>query len=166
MVAACSPASPSSWWPTSRALGALFAGSAAMFTAAMVHGGTPSGAGNEVTPAEPAVKDSSVTSSPGTPRPGSNARTAAPAELAPGQAAPWTPGAAPAWGSPLAELPVHRAPVREAPPRVATVLSPADEAGHPAGWREGPATDSSRTQPADGTVVDAMLGYLGSRIGG
>lgn len=171
MVAACSPASPSSWWPTSRGLGALFAGSAVMFTTAMVHGGAPFGAEAEVTPTEPGIRDSSVTSSPDTPHPGSSVRTAAPAALAPGQAAPWTPGAAPDWGSPLAELPVRRAPVRETPQaHVAPALSPPEHSGHPGGWRDDPASGSGHTQqPADesgGTVIDTMLGYLGSRIGG
>jgi hypothetical protein len=175
MVATYSSASPSSWRPTSRALGALFAGSAVMFTAAVVQGGSPFGSGNEATPAtEPAVQDSSATSS-STAVPGDSARTAAPAALAPGQAAPWTPGAKPDWGSPLGELPVRRAPVREAhQPHVVTAPSPAEHSGHSSTWRHEPVSggsvpDSTRTQPAeqsDGSVIDDMLGYLSTRMGG
>jgi hypothetical protein len=174
MVATYSSASPSSWRPTSRALGALFAGSAAMFAAAVVQGGSPFGSTDEVAPVtEPAVQDSSATSSP-TAAPGDSARTATPAALAPGQAAPWTPGAKPDWGSPLGELPVRRAPVREAPPQIATVPSPADNSAPSGSWRDEPASggsvsDNPRTQPAeqsDGTVIDDMLGYLSTRMGG
>ncbi|HEX2301017.1 MAG TPA: hypothetical protein VHH34_21330 [Pseudonocardiaceae bacterium] len=175
MVASYSSASSSSWRPTARALGALFAGSAVMFTTAVVQGGSLAGSENEVTPAaEPAVKDSSITS----PRPSApinSARTAAPAALAPGQAAPWTPGAKPDWGSSLAELPVRRAPVREAPPaHVATAPSSAENSGRPGGSPDEPAPGSSRfdrspTQPAeqpDSSVIDDMLGYLSTRVGG
>lgn len=175
MVATYSSASPISRRPTSRALGALFAGSAVMFTVAVVQGGSPLGAGNEVTPAtDPAVKDSSATSSPTTAA-GDSARTAAPAALAPGQAAPWTPGARPDWGSPLGELPVRRAPVREVPqPHVATAPSPAENSGNSSSWRDEPVSgaavpDNSRTQPAeqsDGGVIDDMLGYLSTQMGG
>ena len=175
MATSYSSASPSSWWPTWRPLGALFAGSAVMFAAAVVHGGSPFGSENEVTPAtEPAVKDSSATSSPPI-APGDSARTAAPAALAPGQAAPWTPGVKPDWGSSLADLPVRRAPVREAPQaHVATAPSPVQNSGRPGGWQDGPVSgdsvsDGPRTQPAeqsDGSVIDDMLGYLSTRIGG
>ena len=175
MVATYSSASPISWRPTSRALGALFAGSAVMFTAAVVQGGSPFGSGNEVAPAtEPAGQDSSATSSP-TAAQGDSPRTATPAALAPGQAAPWTPGAKPDWGSPLGELPVRRAPVREAPQRhLTTAPSPAENSAHSGSWRDEPGSsgsvsDSPRTQPADqhdGTVIDDMLGYLSTRMGG
>ena len=175
MVATYSSASPSSWRPTSRALGALFAGSAVMFTAAVVQGGSPLGSENDVAPAaEPAVKDASATSSRSSALDNS-ARTAAPAALAPGQAAPWTPGAKPDWGSTLAELPVRRAPVREAPqPHLAPAPSTSGDSGRPGGWRDEPApggsvSDSSRPQPAkqsDGNVIDDMLGYLSTRMGG
>jgi hypothetical protein len=110
MVARYWSASPSSWRPTARTLGALFAGSAVTLSATLVHGGAPLLTGDEAgSIAEPSAN-------PTVAEPQQLPPVSSTASLSsPGQAAPWTPGAAPQWGSSLRDLPVRRAPVQEAP---------------------------------------------------
>lgn len=110
MVASYSPpVSASSWRPTARTLGALFAGSAVMFASTALNGDSLLLAGGESGPitepvASPAgTGQGAFATSPSAPVPG------------PGHAAPWTPGAAPQWGSSLGDLPVRRAPVQATP---------------------------------------------------
>lgn len=110
MVASYSSASPSSWRPMARTLGALFAGSAVTLSATVLHGGSLLLAGDEAgSIAEPSA-------SPTVAEPQQLPSTSSTASLSgPGQAVPWTPGATPQWGSSLKDLPVRRAPVQEAP---------------------------------------------------
>lgn len=165
-------ASPRTWRPTSRALGALFAGSAVMFGTALFQGGSLLAPEDQMRPAaEPLAEESSATSSTSSTGTAPNsARTAAPAELAPGKAAPWTPGATPDWGSPLSDLPVRRAPVQEAPARGGAAPATAESAGNAGGWQsEPPASRGAQTEPgehSDGNVVDDMLGYLSGKMVG
>lgn len=112
-MGAYSSASPSSWRPTARTLGALFAGSAVTLSVTVLHGGSLLMTGSETgsiadPPAGPAH--------PTVAQPAQLPPTSSTASVSgPGQAAPWTPGAAPRWGSTLRDLPVRRAPVQEAP---------------------------------------------------
>jgi hypothetical protein len=105
-----------------RALGALFAGSAVMFTTAALHGDPLLLAGDEV---------GSITEPAASP-PGSGQGTfgaSPPARVSgPGQATEWTRDAAPRWGSSLGDLPVRRAPVQEAPRRAAPTAAGSAEA--------------------------------------
>jgi hypothetical protein len=113
MVASFSPpVPPSSWRPTTRTLGALFAGSAVMFAFTALNGDSLLLAGGEAGPITEPVARSPTGTGQGT----LAARPPAPVS-GPGQAAPWTPGAAPQWGSSLGDLPVLRAPVQEVPQR-------------------------------------------------
>lgn len=166
MVASHPSASSGSWRPTSRALGALFAGSAVMFGTALVQGGSLLTPEEQVRPAAEPVTEGRGVSSPAAPD--VDARTASPAPLAPGQAAPWTPGAAPDWGTPVRELPVRRAPVREVPRQSPAAPSPATNTDQPGGWENEPAPGGARTeapeQPA-GSVLNDMLGFLSGKIG-
>lgn len=104
MVASYSSAPPSLWRPTARTLAALFAGSAVMFTFAVLNGGSPLSTVNEPRSiAEPA---------------GSPTITAPPhggVDSLPGQATQWTPGAVPQSGSSLEDLSVSQAPALERP---------------------------------------------------
>lgn len=113
-MVALSSASPSSWRPTTRALGALFAGSAVTLSVTVLHGGSPLTAGDETETeliAEPSANPT-VTQPPQQLPP-----TTSIAPLSePGQAVPWTPGATPRWSSPLKDLPVRRAPVLDNTP--------------------------------------------------
>jgi hypothetical protein len=110
MVASYSSASPSSWRPMARTLGALFAGSAVTLSATVVHGGSLLLARDKAG----SIAESSA--SPTVAEPQQLPPTSSTASLSgPGQAAPWTPGATPQWGSSLRDLPVRRAPVQEAP---------------------------------------------------
>lgn len=114
MVASYSSASPGSWRPTARTLGALFAGSAVTLSATVLHGGAPLLAGGEAGSITEPSAGPTVAEPQQLPPTGSTAPLSGP-----GQAAPWTPGAAPQWGSSLRDLPVRRAPVREALRQVA-----------------------------------------------
>jgi hypothetical protein len=106
MIASFPSLSPSSWKPTSRALGALFAGSAVTLSATLVHGGSLLPAGTETlgqrttTPVQQA-------------HPPTGNDTASHAE--PGQAPGWIPDPIPAWNPSLDELPVWRAPLQPPP---------------------------------------------------
>lgn len=130
MVAAIPSASPASWRPATRTLGAVFAGSAVMFAVAVVQGGsvlplTSGEAGSAVPVTGPAEADipQANTTNPAAQR---LPATSGPA----GQAAPWAPGAAPEWGAPLSQLPVHRAPVQSVPaPAAATPQTPGAVSG-------------------------------------
>lgn len=167
MVASYPSASPGSWRPTSRALGALFTGSAVMFGTAVVQGGSLMAPEEQVRPATGAVTEGRAASSPPA-APDFDARTASPAPLAPGQAAPWTPGATPDWGTPLRELPVRRAPVQEAPQQRPAAPSAPTNADQPGRWQNEPAPGGARHEPAEqpgGSVIDDMLGYLSGKIG-
>lgn len=156
--------SASSWRPTSRALAALFAGSAMMFAAAVAQGGTLLAPADEVRPAaEPLVQGTGATQSPGTATaPGARSVPAAPS--APGQATPWTPGAAPERGAPLRDQPVRRAPVQQAPQHGGAGQSTAEGESHS---NPGFSDSGSRGAPAapaeqgDNGVVDDMLKYVG-----
>jgi hypothetical protein len=110
MVASYSSASPNSWRPMARTLGALFAGSAVTLSATVLHGGSPLLAGDETG----SIVEPSASPIVAEPQQLPTASSSA-SFSGPGQAAPWTPGAAPLWGSPLKDLPVRRAPVQSAP---------------------------------------------------
>ncbi|MGH3905281.1 MAG: hypothetical protein ACRDTE_13985 [Pseudonocardiaceae bacterium] len=158
--------SASSWRPTSRALAALFTGSAVMFAAAVAQGGSLLAPADQVRPAaEPLVEGAGATQSPGTATaPGARSVPAAPS--APGQATPWTPAAAaPERGAPLRDLPVRRAPVQQVPQHSGAGQSTAEGESHS---HPGFADSGSRGAPAeqgDNGVVDDMLRYLGKGIG-
>lgn len=110
-MVALSSASPRLWRPTTRTLGALFAGSAVTLSVTVLQGGSLPLTGDETEfVAEPSA-DLIATQPPQQLPPTTS--TAALSE--PGQAAPWTPGATPQWSAPLKDLPVRRAPVLEAP---------------------------------------------------
>lgn len=153
MVANDLPASPRSWMPTSRALGAIFAGSAVMFSAALFQGGSLL-SHEEVRPVgEPVASQTDGEPAPVTAKiSGTGGAPAAPIE-APNQAAPWAPGATPDWGGPLRDLPVQRAPVRSAPQRDGPAPSPPEDAG------EEP--EPTRDAPAQPTEEDSNRGTLG-----
>jgi hypothetical protein len=111
--------SPRSWKLATRALGAVFVGSAVMFSAALMQGGALIPAGTAGPLAE------SMASSIGT---GSNhvhATSPIDSGLDPGQTTPWTPGAASRWGSSQGDLPVWRTPAQDEPQRVAPAAAPA-----------------------------------------
>ena len=122
-MVAHSSASSHSWRPTTRALGALFAGSAVTLSATLMHGSPLVLTGDEAGPSAGPNSGGGVAAPEQTP----TASTAG-SLPGPGQAAPWSPGATPQWGSSLKDLPVRRAPVQEAPHRTvlaATASSPA-----------------------------------------
>jgi hypothetical protein len=126
MVASYSSASPISWRPTARTLGALFAGSAVTLSATVMHGGSLLLTDDETgSIAEPSASPT-VAEPEQLPAPSSTASLSGP-----GQAAPWTPGAAPQWGSSLKDLPVRRAPVQEAPRH--SIPTPTTAASRPTG---------------------------------
>jgi hypothetical protein len=148
-----SSASPSSWRPTTRTLGALFAGSALALSATVLHGGSLLFAGDETEfIAEPAA----------------NPAIAQPQQLPPtsstapfsesGQAAPWTPGATPQWSSPLTDLPLRPAPVLEAPqhrdPRGPVTARPAAPSGSEVSAAS-PAAPTSDVPATSGTTEAA-----------
>lgn len=150
MAASYSFASPSSWRPTARILGALFAGSAVTLSATVAHGGTPLLTGDEA---------GSITKSSAGPTVAQPAQLPAASSTAalsgPGQAAPWTPGAAPQWGSPLGDLPVRRAPVQQAPQQVApaSTASPAATSGKPATSATSAAGPTALRHDTDGATT-------------
>ena len=115
MVASHSSASPSAWKPTTRTLGALFAGSAVTLSATLVHGSSLLTGNDAGSLAEPLA--SPILAEP------EEAHEADPDAFptSVGQAVSWTPGAAPQWSSSLKDLPVWRAPVQQAPPQAALV---------------------------------------------
>lgn len=106
MIASFSSLHPSSWKPTSRALGALFAGSAVTLSATLVHGGSLLPAGTETLgqrTTTPVQQQHSPT--------GSDPATHAERGPAPG----WIPDPIPAWNPSFDELPVWRAPLQQPP---------------------------------------------------
>lgn len=125
MVASYSSAPPTSWRPTARTLGALFAGSAVMFASTVVNGYSLLRAGNEA---------GSITPPLAGPSPGGPA-------TAPGEFTPGTPDAARGsssmggssmggsaqWSSSVGDLPVWRAPVQHAPPQGAPAAAASAE---------------------------------------
>ncbi|MGQ0778385.1 MAG: hypothetical protein ACT4NY_28920 [Pseudonocardiales bacterium] len=156
MVANGPSASPSSWIPMSRALSAVFAGSAVMFGAALLQGGSLL-SHEDVRPAtEPVVGRTDIPPATVTAKiPASDAAPAAPI-MAPNQAAPWTPGATPDWGGPLRDLPVQRAPVQSAPQREAPAPPDAEDP-EPA---QGASVQPTDDDPNRGTLGD-VLDYIG-----
>lgn len=159
MVANEPSASLSPWLPMSRALGAVFAGSAVMFSAALLQGGSLL-SHEEVRPAtEPVAGRTDTAPSTATSKiPSTDSAPAAPI-VAPNQAAPWTPEATPDWGGPLRDLPVQRAPVRSAPQRNAPAPAPPVDAGEdPEPARDGSARPTD-DDPNRGTLGD-VLGYI------
>lgn len=129
-MVAHSSASPHSWRPTTRTLGALFAGSAVTLSATLMHGSPLVLTGDEAGPSAGLAPGGGIASDRVAPEQTPTASTAA-SPPGPGQAAPWSPGAAPQWGSSLKDLPVRRAPVQQAPHHTvpaATVSSPATAA--------------------------------------
>lgn len=153
MVASYSPpVSASSWRPTARTLGALFAGSAVMFASTAVNGDSLLLAGDEAEPiTEPAANPAGA---------GQDAFATSPSApvSGPGQAAPWTPGAAPQWGSSLGDLPVRRAPVQEAPRQKAPAASIEVASVGPAASRSSAAGPAASRRTAGG----ASTGNAGS----
>lgn len=161
------------WQPTSRTLGAAFAGSAAMFVAALVQGGSllP---GTDLAPA-PAVSDPGTPTSPGgsgahsQPETGPSPTVATAAPSAPGQPTAWSPGAAPTWSTPLSQLPVRRAPVQTASqvgpaPAATPVWGPASQSHASGGYRsivQPTATPRTEDSPPSGHLVGGVLGEVG-----
>ena len=162
MVANCPPGSPLSWRPTSRTLGALFAGSAVMFSAAALQGGTLFTSGDEVPAATASQAEAAAAgwSASGATSAGVSKAGTAPVS-APAQAAAGIPGVAPDQGTRLADRPIHRAPVRAAPQRSGP--APADASADTDGSSASRLGGSS--QP-DGTVLDDVLGYFVKGFGG
>jgi hypothetical protein len=144
MVASYSSASPSSWRPTARTLGALFAGSAVTLSATVLHGGSLLLAGGEAESVTEPSASLAVAEPQQLPPTNSTASLSSP-----GQAAPWTPGAAPQWGSSLRDLPVRRAPVQEAP-RQDVHASTASASAGPAGSGTSTAGPRAPHHDADG----------------
>jgi hypothetical protein len=107
MIASFPSLSPSSWKPTTRALGALFAGSAVTLSATLVHGGSLLPAGTE-------TLGQRTTTPVQQEHPPTGSDTASHAE--PGQAPGWSPDPIPAWNPSFDELPVWRAPLQQPPP--------------------------------------------------
>lgn len=149
MVASYSPGSPSAWRPTTRTLGALFAGSAVTLSATLVHGGSLVLTAGEAQPVTEPLS-SPIVAQPTQ----ANPEVSMPS---PGQAAPWTPGAAPQWGSSLKDLPVRRAPVQEAP-RHGSFASATPVATTPAG----PASPRTSTANPTAPSSDAAGNSTGS----
>lgn len=131
MVATYSSPKHRAWRPTSRTLGAAFAGSAVMFVAAAVQGGSVLPAPDQADPVSgTATSDAGRAVPTGQAPAGGRAASSGPVASAgtagitpsptlatavappPRQAAEWTPGAAPTWETPLSQLPVRRAPVQ------------------------------------------------------
>ena len=107
-MVAHSSASPRSWRPTTRTLGALFAGSAVTLSATLMHGSPLALTGEEAGPYAGLSPDGEVVAPEQTPTTSSTTSLSGP-----GQAAPWSPGATPQWSSSLKDLPMRRAPVQE-----------------------------------------------------
>ncbi|MFN2494839.1 MAG: hypothetical protein ABR608_02855 [Pseudonocardiaceae bacterium] len=145
-----------SWRPTSRTLGALFAGSAVMFSAAVLHGGTLVTAGEEGQAAAERRAEAATGSSTASAASSGLGKSAAAAVAAPGQGASWVPGATPDWGTPLADRPVHRAPVRAASQQVAgaSAATPIRDG------REGFVSRDDGSDQPDDSVLDNVLGYF------
>jgi hypothetical protein len=102
MVASYSSAPPRLWRPTARTLAASFAGSAVMFTFAVLNGGSLLSTANEAWSIAEPVGAPAITG------PGHGG-----VNLAPGQAIQWTPGAASQSGSSVEDLSVSQAPALE-----------------------------------------------------
>ena len=161
MVASC--ASPLSWRPTSRALGALFAGSAVMFSAALLQGGTPLTAGDEVPAAAPRAE--AATTGPSAAGATSAGVSQAGTAPAPAQAAEGTPGVTPDQGTRLTDQPTRRAPVRSAPQRSGP--APADAATDAEGNSASRYGGSDQTdEQQDDTVLGDVLDYFVKGFGG
>lgn len=159
MVAGWSPASPSRR-PTSRTLGAVFAGSAVMFSAAALQGGSLISDARQVQPAAKPSVNAEVQQSPAATISTRNASTT-PLSGA-GQATPWTPGATPDWNTPLRDLPVHRAPVRAAP-KHSTGTSSGDGAAVTPGAATQHAPPAKHAEKPKG-LIDEVLNYLGQGL--
>lgn len=116
-----------SWWLATRALGAVFVGSAVMFSAALMQGGTLIPAGKSGPLAQ------SLVSPTGTGPSHVYATSPMDSGLAFRETTPWSPGAASRWGSSPGDLPVWRAPAQQAP-RQSAPAAPARvaSAGHAA----------------------------------
>ncbi len=155
MVASYSPpVSASSWRPTARTLGALFAGSAVMFATTALNGDSLLLAGGEAGPITEPVESPTGTG------PDAFATSPTAPVSGPGQAAPWTPGAAPQWGSALGDLPVRRAPVQENPRQGAPVSG---ASGEVASVRTAASGRSATGPAAPGRAVDGTsTGNAGS----
>lgn len=145
-MVAHSSASPRSWRPTTRTLGALFAGSAVTLSATLMHGSPLVLTGDEAGPSGGGVAAPEQT-------PTASTTASVPG---PGQAAPWSPGATPQWGSSLKDLPVRRAPVQQAPHRTV-----------PAATESSPATAARSVHPAAPATSRAVspAGAEGARTG-
>ncbi|MGH3671212.1 MAG: hypothetical protein ACRDSH_11335, partial [Pseudonocardiaceae bacterium] len=148
-MVAHSSVSPHSWRPTTRTLGALFAGSAVTLSATLMHGSPLVLTGDDAGPSAGLSPGGGVVAPEQTP----SASTAT-SLAGPGQAAPWSPGAIPQWGSSLKDLPVRRAPVHEATHQAvpaATASSPATSASsaHSAAPAPSRAVPHEGARPAD-----------------
>lgn len=157
MAASSSSGSPSRR-PTSRTLGAVFAGSALMFSAAALHGGSLI---TDARQAEPAATPSASTDAEQSPAATISTRNASTAPLSAGQATPWTPGATPDWNTPLRDRPVHRAPVRATPKYSTGAHAPSSDGT--AATRGPVAQHTPPAKPAEKPpgLIDQVLNYLG-----
>lgn len=161
--------SPSSWRPATRALGALFAGSAVALSATVLHGGSLLLTGHEAEFAAEPFADPIVTH----PEQQLPAASFTAPLSGPGQAAPWAPGATPQLSSPLTNLPVRQAPILEAsrPSRPAAPASPtatstapdgssAASPAAPAGGATAAHTSTTDTAPQDADPQHGPVGGL------
>ena len=164
-------ASPGSWKLIARTLGAVFAGSAVMLSATVLHGGSLLLGG-----VEPMVTTKSPANSTVAP-----SRQLPEASLpAPDQAAPWTPGAAPQWpppppypfplppppvapvfANPWDSVPFATPPAAPAGPQQPAAApmappSPADVASHGSAGSPPQTTNPQRGGPVGGVLGDVF----------
>lgn len=160
MVATFVPGSPLSWRPTTRALGALFTGSAMMFTVAFVHGGTLLTTGNDR--AEPAT--TTLSENTGTGRVAANGGADPVPLVSPGQGAGWAPGGSPAEEPLRPEQPIRPVPMQAVPHRpgssqTGSATDSADQA-HPGSADNPFTTPGPPDQESEDGVLDGVLGYF------
>lgn len=161
MVAYEPYASPRPWMPTSRTLGAVFAGSAMMLGAALLQGGPLLSHGEAQPVAEPVAGRTDTAPALVTENfPGIRNVPVAPIVI-PNHAALRTPGTTADWDGSLRDLSAQGAPVRSTPQRqnASPPASPPDDT------REDPReSQDGSARPADspdrGTLGD-VLNYIG-----
>lgn len=167
MVATYSTARYRAWRPATRTLGAAFVGSAAMFVAAAVQGGSLLSVSDHTdavpepstTDAGPSVFSGQKPTQEPTAPAGSAAISPSPTlatavDSPSRQATAWTPGAAPTWNTPLGQMPVRRAPVQglvKADPAPVTTAPRADTQPAAPATAPGSAEANQTTQPSSGS---------------
>lgn len=158
MAASCASVSSVPRRPTSRTLGALFAGSAVMFSIAVLQGSTLFTAGE---PAQAATEPQAETAAASSSVVGATSFASGLAGTAPAPVAPQTgegaPGASPDWARPLSSLPIHRAPVRTLSRHA--VPTSASAPGHDAHHDDFASRNGGSGHDDDGVLRD-VLGYV------